>query len=93
MRPYDYRHSWCTSDGSGKGVHLLACLDMHGNRYFNDPLGHHGRKQRRDLERLHPHPFSEDDPEHRPDQKDCGVRSLVALVIGVHCGTQCFLEL
>jgi hypothetical protein len=33
------------------------------------------------------------DIEHRPDQKDCGVRSLVALVIGVHCGTQCFLEL
>eukprot|EP01047_Picozoa_sp_COSAG01_P057264 COSAG01_NODE_6599_length_3586_cov_264.457126_2_plen_88_part_00 len=28
-------------DGSGKGVHWVACLDMHGNRYFNDPLGHH----------------------------------------------------
>jgi hypothetical protein len=80
-------------DGSGKGIHWIACLDMHGNRYLNDPLGHYGRKQRRELEKLQPHQFSEDDPEQMPHQKDCGVRALVALVIGVHCGIQCFLEL
>jgi hypothetical protein len=37
--------------------------------------------------------FSQDCPEAERPQKDCGVRALVALVIGVHCGIQCFLEL
>ena len=82
-----------TDKSTGRGVHWLACLDVDGKRYFNDPLGYYGKEQRADLETLQPHPFAEDDNEQHPDQKDCGVRALVALVIGLRCGVQCFLDL
>ena len=80
-------------DGSGQGVHWLAALDVAGRRMFNDPLGAAGVEQRRALERSHPHPFAEDDAEQRPDQKDCGVRALVALAIGLDCGPEAFMDL
>jgi len=82
-----------TDHGSGQGVHWLASLDVAGRRMFNDPLGEAGRDQRRALERLQPHPFADDDAEQRPDQKDCGVRALVALAIGIHCGPVAFMDL
>ena len=82
-----------TDHGGGQGVHWLAALDVTGRRMFNDPLGVAGRDQRRALERLQPHPFADDDAEQRPDQKDCGVRSLVALAIGIHCGPAAFMDL
>ena len=44
-----------------------------------------------ELERLQPYEFAEDDPEHEPDETNCGVRALVALKIGLECGTECFL--
>eukprot|EP01047_Picozoa_sp_COSAG01_P081394 COSAG01_NODE_16208_length_1259_cov_64.797414_2_plen_156_part_00 len=64
-------------DGSGKGIHWIACLDMHGNRYLNDPLGHYGRKQRRELEKLQPYQFSEDDPEQMPHHGPCMMRPTI----------------
>ena len=82
-----------TDSSTGPGQHWLAALDVGGQRYYNDPLGHHGRAQRAELERLQPYEFAEDDPEQRPDQKDCGVRALIALVFGVHCGAPSFLQL
>ena len=77
----------------GSGIHWVAALDIGGQRYYNDPLGHHGKAQRAELERLQPYEFAEDDPEQTPEQKDCGVRALVALIIGVQCGVECFLAL
>jgi len=77
----------------GSGIHWVASLDVDGQRYYNDPLGHHGKEQRAELERLEPYEFAEDDPEQRPDQSDCGVRALVALAIGLRCGVKCFLAL
>ena len=82
-----------TDKSTGRGVHWLACLDVAGKRFFNDPLGYYGKDQRADLETLQPHPFEEDDPEQQPQQKDCGVRALVALSIGLRCGVQFFLDL
>ena len=76
------------------GVHWLAAIDHDGDRYMNDPLGTVGADQRRELERLHPGAvWADDDPEQEPWQKDCAVRSLVALHIGLHCGIQQFLAL
>ena len=66
---------------------------MDGNRYYNDPLGHYGKQQRAELEKLQPYIFADDDAEQTPDQQDCGVRALIALMIGVKCGLTCFLEL
>ena len=78
---------------SGMGIHWIAALDIDGNRYYNDPLGFYGKKQRAELEKLQPYEFADDDAEQTPDQQDCGVRALVALVIAVRCGLVCFLEL
>jgi hypothetical protein len=75
----------------GPGIHWVAALDIGGQRYYNDPLGNHGKTQRAELEQLQPYEFAENDPEQTPEQKDCGVRTLVALMIGVHCGVECFL--
>lgn len=77
----------------GPGIHWVAALDIGGQRYYNDPLGNHGKTQRAELEQLQPYEFAENDPEQTPEQKDCGVRTLVALMIGVHCGVECFLAL
>ena len=30
---------------TGPGIHWVAALDIGGNRYYNDPLGHHGRSR------------------------------------------------
>ena len=78
---------------TGPGIHWVAALDVGGNRYYNDPLGSFGKAQRAKLERLQPYEYAEDDPEQIPEQTDCGVRALVALMIGVHCGVECFLAL
>ena len=78
---------------TGSGVHWVAALDSNGQRYYNDPLGHYGKQQRAELERLQPYQFAEDDAEQLPSQKDCGVRALVALAIGLSCGPHYFLEL
>jgi len=65
-----------TDDGSG-GVHWLACAEEGGRRFFNDPLGTAGRKQRAVLHRRYPDAqWAEDDSEQAKSQKDCGVRSL-----------------
>ena len=83
-----------TDESTGRGVHWLAAMDVNGQRYFNDPLGMAGASQRRDLERLHPNAsFADLDAEQETWEKDCGVRSLVALEIGVHCGLNAFLDL
>ena len=83
-----------TDVSSGGGVHWLAVMDDAGDRYMNDPLGEVGKDQRRELERLQPDAtWAEDDAEQRPDQKDCAVRALVALAIGLHCGVEEFLAL
>ena len=78
---------------TGSGIHWVAALDANGKRYFNDPLGHYGKQQRAGLERAQPYEFADDDPEQTPDQKDCGIRALVALAIGLRCGVQYFLDL
>jgi hypothetical protein len=83
-----------TDESTGRGVHWLAAMDVDGQRYFNDPLGMIGANQRRQLERLHPTAiWAELDAEQEKHQKDCGVRSLVALEIGMRCGLDAFLEL
>ena len=82
-----------TDDGSG-GVHWLACVEQNGQRYFNDPLGTAGAAQRSSLERRYPDAqWAEMDAEQRRDQRDCGVRALVALVIARDCSVECFMEL
>jgi len=78
---------------TGPGIHWVGALDMDGQRYYNDPLGSLGKAQRRELERLQPYEFADDDPEQMSSQKDCGVRALVALKIGIDCGVDCFLAL
>ena len=80
-------------DSSGSGIHWVAAIDIDGQRYYNDPLGHHGKQQRSELEKLQPYQFAEDDAEQMPEERDCGVRALVAIAIGLRCGLQCFLEL
>ena len=80
-------------DSSGTGIHWVAAIDIDGQRYYNDPLGHHGKQQRSELEKLQPYQFAEDDAEQMPEERDCGVRALVAIAIGLRCGLQCFLEL
>ena len=83
-----------TDASTGRGVHWIAALDVNGQRHFNDPLGMAGAFQRRDLERLHPNATWADlDAEQETWEKDCGVRSLVALDIGLHCGIDAFLAL
>ena len=83
-----------TDESTGRGVHWLAAMDVNGQRYFNDPLGMAGASQRRQLERLHPNASWADlDAEQETWEKDCGVRSLVALDIGLRCGLDAFLEL
>ena len=82
-----------TDDGTG-GVHWLACAEEGGRRYFNDPLGTAGREQRAVLHRRYPDAqWAEDDPEQKRSEKDCGVRSLVALCIAKDCGIQCYVQL
>ena len=78
---------------SGPGIHWVAALDMHGRRYYNDPLGHYGKAQRKELETLEPYEFAEDDPEQEPHETNCGGGALVALRIGLECGVKCFLAL
>ena len=76
------------------GVHWLAAMDHDGSRYMNDPLGSAGAQQRRHLVALHPGAqWADMDAEQRVDERDCGVRSLVALHIGLHCGIDEFLAL
>ena len=83
-----------TDKSTGRGVHWIAAMDVQGKRYFNDSLGMAGASQRRQLERLHPNAtWAEFDAEQGTWEKDCGVRSLVALDVGLHCGLDAFLEL
>ena len=83
-----------TDRAGAPGVHWLAVLDHDGDRYMNDSLGGVGASQRRELERLHPDSiWAEDDAEREPWQKDCAVRALTALHIGLHCGVKDFLAL
>lgn len=83
-----------TDESTGRGVHWLAAMDVQGKRYFNDPLGETGASQRRQLEHLHPNAtWAEMDSEQETWEKDCGVRSLVAIDIGLHCGLNAFLAL
>ena len=83
-----------TDESTGRGVHWISAMDVQGKRYFNDSLGMAGASQRRQLEHLHPNATWADlDAEQAKHEKDCGVRSLVALDIGVHCGLDAFLEL
>ena len=50
---------------------------------MNDPLGSAGAQQRRHLVALHPEAqWADMDAEQQVDERDCGVRSLVALHIG-----------
>ena len=83
-----------TDESTGGGSHWLAAMDVDGQRYFNDPLGMIGAEQRRELEKLHPDAVWADlDAEQEKQQRDCGVRSLVALEIGLRCGLDEFLAL
>ena len=83
-----------TDVSTGGGVHWLAAMDVDGKRYFNDPLGMIGAEQRRQLERLHPDAmFADLDNEQEKHEKDCGVRALVALEIGLRCGLDEYLAL
>ena len=83
-----------TDSAAGAGRHWLAALDINGARLFNDPLGAAGRRERQALLRQNPGGrLAEDDGEQDPRDKDCGVRSLVALAIGVRCGAEAFLAL
>ena len=83
-----------TDASTGRGVHWLAAMDVDGQRHFNDPLGMIGADQRRQLERLHPDEVWADlDAEQRREEKDCGVRALVALEIGLRCGLDKYLVL
>ena len=83
-----------TDASTGRGVHWLAAMDVDGQRHFNDPLGMIGAKQRRELEELHPDAVWADlDAEQRREEKDCGVRALVALDIGLRCGLDEYLAL
>ena len=61
---------------------------------WNDPLGGAGQRERQALQRQNPGGcWAEDDSEQGVHEKDCGVRSLVALAIGVRCGADAFLAL
>ncbi len=83
-----------TDKSTGGGVHWLAALDVDGRRYFNDPLGHVGAEQRQQLQQLYPAAgWADMDAEQQPHQKDCGVRALVALKIGLECGLTEYLAL
>ena len=83
-----------TDESTGRGVHWLAAMDVDGRRHFNDSLGMAGASQRRQLEQLHPDAaFADLDAEQKKHEKDCGVRALVALEIGMRCGLDAFLEL
>ena len=83
-----------TDASTGGGVHWLSAMDVDETRYFNDPLGHVGANQRRELEQLHPGAvFADDDNEQEKHEKDCGVRALVALDIGLRCGLAEYLAL
>ena len=83
-----------TDESTGGGVHWLAAFDVDGKRHFNDPLGMIGAEQRRELEELHPDAVWADlDAEQEKHEKDCGVRALVALDIGLHCGLDEYLAL
>jgi hypothetical protein len=76
------------------GVHWLACAEEGGRRYFNDPLGTAGREQRAVLHQRYPDAqWADDDSEQAKSEKDCGVRSLVALCIAKDCGIQCYVQL
>ena len=83
-----------TDESTGRGVHWIAAFDVDEKRHFNDPLGHVGAKQRLELEALHPHAVWADlDAEQEKHEKDCGVRALVALDIGLRCGLDEYLAL
>jgi hypothetical protein len=83
-----------TDESTGRGVHWLAAMDVDGRRYFNDSLGMAGAFQRRQLEQLHPEAaFADMDAEQEKHEKDCGVRALVALEIGLRCGLDEYLAL
>ena len=72
----------------------MACVELNGQRYFNDSLGTAGKQQRADLMRRYPRAqLADDDPEQKKAEKDCGVRALVALCIAKDCGLQCYMEL
>ena len=82
-----------TNDGTG-GVHWMACVELNGQRYFNDSLGTAGKQQRADLMQRYPRAqLADDDPEQKTAEKDCGVRALVVLCIAKDCGLQCYMEL
>jgi hypothetical protein len=82
-----------TDDGTN-GVHWCACVEEGGRRYFNDALGAAGRRQRADLARRYPDAeWADDDAEQRPEQTDCGVRALVALVIARDGSVDDFMHL
>ena len=92
--PGDMSYIVNTDASTGGGVHWIAAMDSDGHRYFNDPLGHIGKQQRHALEMLHPDAeWADDDNEQERAQKECGVRALVVVEIGMRCGINAFLNL
>ena len=82
-----------TDSSTGPGVHFIAVLDDAGRRFFSDPLGAAGRAQRAPLAALQPHPFSEDDPEMRMDERTCGPLAMAAVGVGLHFGAEVFMTI
>jgi hypothetical protein len=75
-------------------VHFIAVLDDDaGRRYFSDPLGAAGRAQRAQLAALQPHPFSDDDPEMRRDERTCGPLAMAAVGVGLYFGADVFMTI
>jgi|EP01046_Picozoa_sp_COSAG06_P007171 hypothetical protein len=82
-----------TDSSTGPGVHFIAVLDHAGRRFFSDPLGEAGRAQRVQLAALEPHPFSDDDPEMREDERTCGPLAMAAVGVGLAYGVDKFMTI
>ena len=82
-----------TDSSTGPGVHFIGVLDDAGRRYFSDPLGSAGRAQRAQLVALQPHPFSDDDPEQRIDERTCGPLAMAAVGVGLRYGPGIFMTI
>jgi len=60
------------------------------NGVWHDPLGSNGTGQRKGFERRVQGSWTEDDPEQRRDEDNCGQRCLAALMVGVQLGDEGF---
>jgi hypothetical protein len=80
-----------TDSSMGPGVHFIAVLDDAGRRFLSDPLGDAGIAQRAQLAALQPHPFSDDDPEQRMDERTCGPLAMAAVGVGLTYGVDVFM--